>query len=83
MLLTTGNYLTVIPACMLQVLNAKRPTVKRLPIDLGVQARPVAIFTLKNRTLSPIAELFIECARLATRSTFSSASGRTARRFRQ
>jgi DNA-binding transcriptional LysR family regulator len=66
MLLTTGDYLTVIPACMLDVLNAKRPTVKRLPIDLGVQTRPVAIFTLKNRTLNPVAELFVECARLAT-----------------
>jgi DNA-binding transcriptional LysR family regulator len=68
MLLTTGDYLTVIPACMLRVLNAKRPTVKRLPIDLGVQTRPVAIFTLKNRTLNPVAELFVECARSAIRS---------------
>lgn len=72
MLLTTDDYLTVIPACMLSVLNAKRPTVKPLPIDLGVQTRPVAIFTLKNRTLSPIAELFIRCARTATRSRSSS-----------
>jgi DNA-binding transcriptional LysR family regulator len=65
MLLTTGDYLTVIPACMVHVLNAKRPTVKPLPIDLGVQTRPVAIFTLKNRTLSPVAELFINCVRAA------------------
>jgi DNA-binding transcriptional LysR family regulator len=72
MLLTTGDYLTVIPACMLEALNAKRPTVKPLPIDLGMQTRPVAIFTLKNRTLSPVAELFIKCARAATRSRFSS-----------
>jgi DNA-binding transcriptional LysR family regulator len=50
MLLMTADYLTVVPACMLPVLNAKHPTVKRLPIDLGVQTRPVAIFTLKNRT---------------------------------
>jgi DNA-binding transcriptional LysR family regulator len=65
MLLTTGDYLTVIPACMLDVLNAKQPTVKPLPIDLGVQPRPVAIFTLKNRTLGPVAELFIKCVRAA------------------
>jgi len=74
MLLTTGDYLTVIPACMLDVLNAKRTTVKPLPIDLGVQTRPVAIFTLKNRTLSPVAELFIRCARVATQCRFSSAT---------
>jgi len=53
---------------MLHVLNAKQPTVKRLPIDLNVQTRPVAIFTLKNRTLAPLAHLFIKCARTAVRS---------------
>jgi DNA-binding transcriptional LysR family regulator len=74
MLLTGGDYLTVIPACMLHVLNAKRPTVKRLPIDLGVQTRPVAIFTLKNRTLAPVADLFIKCARTAVRPMLSQGS---------
>ena len=64
-LLTTGEYLTVIPACMLRVFNARHPTVKSLPIDLGVGTRPVAIFTLKNRTLSPVAELVIKCMRAA------------------
>jgi DNA-binding transcriptional LysR family regulator len=67
-LLTAGDYLTVIPACMLHVLNAKCPTVKPLPIDLGVGIRPVAIFTLKNRTLNPVAELFIKCTRAAAQS---------------
>jgi hypothetical protein len=42
-----------------------------LPIDLGIQARPVAIFMLKNRTLSPAAELFIKCVRAAVKSTLS------------
>jgi DNA-binding transcriptional LysR family regulator len=65
MLLTTGSYLTVVAACMLPVLNAKRPMVRQLPIDLGIQARSVAVFTLKNRSLSPVAELFIRCARAA------------------
>ena len=71
MLLTSGEYLTVIPACMMHVLNAKRPTVKPLPIDLGIQKRPVAIFTLKSRTLSPVAELFINCTRATAQSLFS------------
>jgi DNA-binding transcriptional LysR family regulator len=83
MLLMTGEYLTVIPTCMLHVLNAKRPTVKRLPIDLGVQTRPVAIFTLKNRTLSPVAELFIECARSAIQSMLPPATGGAVRHSRQ
>lgn len=68
MLLMTGDYLTVVPACMLRVLNAKQLTVKRLPIDLGVQTRPVAIFTLRNRTLSPVAELFLQSVRSVAKS---------------
>lgn len=78
MLLTTGDYLTVVPACMLPVLNAKRPTVKRLAVNLKIQARPVAIFTLKNRTLSPVAELFIRFARAAAQSRTSSHKGQAA-----
>ena len=35
---------------------------KELPIDLSVQS-PVAIVTLRNRTLSPVVQLFIQCAR--------------------
>ena len=80
MLLMTGEYLTVIPACMLHVLNAKQPTVKRWPIDPDVPTRPVAIFTLKTRTLSPVEELFIERARSATRSMSSLSTGRLAGR---
>ena len=68
MLLMTADYLTVVPACMLRVLNAKHPTVKRLPIDLAVQTRPVAIFTLRNRTLSPVAELFLQSLRTTAKS---------------
>jgi DNA-binding transcriptional LysR family regulator len=65
MLLMTGNYLSIVAASAIPVFNAKRLIVKTLPIDLGAQAkaRPVAIFTLKNRTLSPVAELFIDCIR--------------------
>jgi DNA-binding transcriptional LysR family regulator len=68
MLLMTNDYLTVVPACMLHVFNAKHLTVRSLPIDLGIETRPVAIFTLKNRTLSPIAELFIKCVRTTAAS---------------
>jgi hypothetical protein len=35
-----------------------------LPIDLPkTRSYPVAIITLKNRTLTPVAQLFIDCAR--------------------
>ena len=71
MLLTNGDYVTVIPASMVRVFNAKARSVKVLPIDLGIQARPVAIFTLKHRTVGPVAELFIKCVRATAKSTVS------------
>lgn len=67
-MLTKGDYVTVVPACMLRVFNAKHVAVKSLPIDLGIQDRPVAVFTLKNRTLNPVAEIVIKCVRAVVAS---------------
>lgn len=53
-LLATGRFLTVLPDSVLRY-NAKQWSLKALPVDLGVKARSVAIVTLKNRTLSPVA----------------------------
>jgi hypothetical protein len=39
-----------------------------LPLDVVFPPWPVAIVTLKNRTLSPVVERFVECARDTTRS---------------
>jgi DNA-binding transcriptional LysR family regulator len=36
---------------------------KALPVELPLPRVPVGIVTLKNRTLSPVARLFIEHAR--------------------
>jgi DNA-binding transcriptional LysR family regulator len=68
MLLTKGDYLTVVPACMLRVFNAKHTAVRSLPIDLGIGTRPVAVFTLKNRTLNPLAGIVIKCVRAVVTS---------------
>jgi hypothetical protein len=40
-----------------------RFALKRLPIELPIQPFLVAVITLKNRTISPVAQLFIDCAR--------------------
>jgi DNA-binding transcriptional LysR family regulator len=40
---------------------------KVLPVDLPIPLAPISIVTLKNRTLSPIAQLFIDSAREITR----------------
>jgi hypothetical protein len=42
---------------------------KALPIRLPAPDAPVAVVTLKNRTLSPVAKLFVDCAREVTRET--------------
>jgi DNA-binding transcriptional LysR family regulator len=39
-----------------------------LPIDLGLGSWPALIITLKNRTLNPVAERFIACAREVVKS---------------
>ena len=58
-LLATGRFLTILPNSVLRY-NAKPWSLKALPVDLGVKPRPVAIITLKNRTVSPVVRLFIE-----------------------
>ena len=61
-LLTTGRYVTVFPATAFRFLT-KRSELKILPVVLPTARRPNGIVTLKNRALSPVARLFIECAR--------------------
>ena len=41
----------------------KNPTVKVLPVQLPALTRHVGIITLKGRMISPVAQLFIDCAR--------------------
>ena len=43
--------------------STRRTELKVLPVELPMDRVPVGIVTLKNRTLSPVAKLFIEHAR--------------------
>jgi DNA-binding transcriptional LysR family regulator len=61
-LAATGRFLAIVPAGSLRF-RAKDAAIKVLPVEMpGTQGR-IGIITLKNRTLSPLAELFIGCAR--------------------
>jgi len=71
-LLATGRYFTVYSKSFLQ-LSAKTLGIKVLPIRLKVLSTPAAVVTLKNRTASPIAKLFVAHAREIGRS-FSKAT---------
>ena len=66
-LLATGRFLTILGGFVLQY-NAKRWSLRPLSIDLRVPPLPIAIFALKNRTLSPVAQLFIEHAKAVAKS---------------
>jgi DNA-binding transcriptional LysR family regulator len=46
---------------------ANRFALKKLPVELPIPPFAVAIVTLKNRTISPVAQLFIDCAREVAR----------------
>jgi DNA-binding transcriptional LysR family regulator len=61
-LLATGRFVTIFPASALRF-PARRPEIKILPVELPMARLANGIVTLKNRTLSPVAQLFIECAR--------------------
>jgi hypothetical protein len=41
----------------------KHTPLKLLPVKSPAGAYPIGILTLRNRTLSPLAQLFITCAR--------------------
>src|SRR5450759_1065451 len=69
-LLATGRFLTVLPDSVLRY-NAKQWSLKALPVDLGVKPRPVAIVTLKNRTVSPVVQLFVEHLRAVAKTMFA------------
>ena len=65
-LLATGRYVSIGPRSMLRMC-AKRLSLKILPIKLQHKPSTVAIMTLKDRSLSPVAELFIKYAREAAK----------------
>jgi DNA-binding transcriptional LysR family regulator len=61
-LIDSGPYLTIVPSSTFHF-SANRLAFKILAVDLGIPPWPIAITTLRNRTINPIARLFIECAR--------------------
>jgi DNA-binding transcriptional LysR family regulator len=61
-LTATGRFLAVVPASTLRF-HDSRALIKRLPLELRTTHQQIGILTLKNRTLSPLAQRFIGCAR--------------------
>jgi DNA-binding transcriptional LysR family regulator len=61
-----GRFITTLPRSIMR-LYGDLSSLKVLPVDLPPRPWPVAIVTLKNRTLSPAVERFIECTRQFTK----------------
>jgi DNA-binding transcriptional LysR family regulator len=61
-LVATGRFLTICATSALKF-PRRRPAVRALPVDTQMDSVSIGIFTLKNRTLNPAAQHFIEHAR--------------------
>ena len=53
------GFVALLPGFMLHL--CKHLSIMALPIELAIERRPIALVTLKNRTLSPVAQRFIDC----------------------
>jgi DNA-binding transcriptional LysR family regulator len=65
-LLATGRFLTVLPSFVLKV-PRKYPPLRALPVKLPNPQMPIGLITLKDRMLTPLAQLFIERVRAVTK----------------
>jgi DNA-binding transcriptional LysR family regulator len=74
-MVATGEHVTVFPRSMMHLL-AEQMMLKVLPIRLPTLEWPVALVTLKDRTLNPVAKLFIEHVRAMWESPNPGHSGR-------
>lgn len=61
-LAATGPFLAVVAASVI-TRPGKYPSVRKLPIELPKTRRECHLITLKRRTLSPLAQRFVECVR--------------------
>jgi DNA-binding transcriptional LysR family regulator len=72
-LIASGRFVGLLPSSVARF-NAKRGGLKILPVSLAATLFGAGIITVKGRTLSPLAELFIGCARELAKSMHDPAS---------
>ena len=73
----TGKVLAVVSESVIRF-RTQHPAIKQLPVELPATNQQIAILTLKNKTLSPVAQLFIACVRELAKPI---AKGRQTRRL--
>ena len=72
-LIETGHWLGLVPASAVRF-GAKGMRIKILPVQTRHPPAPVGFMTVKDRTLTPLAEHFIDCARKVAGSNAGRAS---------
>jgi DNA-binding transcriptional LysR family regulator len=73
----TGHWVGLVPASVMRF-GGRHMQIKTLPVKIPSPPAPVGFVTVKDRTLTPLAERFIEC----TRKVANSNSGRASTRRR-
>jgi DNA-binding transcriptional LysR family regulator len=66
-LIETGRWLGLVPASAMRF-GGRGMLLKALPVKLVTPPAPVGFITVKDRTLTPLAERFIECTRKVAHS---------------
>jgi DNA-binding transcriptional LysR family regulator len=61
-LLATGRFVSADSGSVLRY-NVAASSLRLLPVDIAIRSWPVAIVTLKNRTVNPVVQTFIDCVR--------------------
>lgn len=74
-LLATERFLSIVPDSLLHF-SSKRFGIRALPIELAVPPQLIGIVTLKNRTISSAARIFIQTAREVTKALSKDGSKR-------
>ena len=64
-LIASGPFLGIFPRSLLRF-GSNLPPLKVLPVELPIPPLPIGIMTLKKRTISPVARLFIDRVRELT-----------------
>jgi DNA-binding transcriptional LysR family regulator len=64
-LLATGRFLTMLPG--FSIMPDQYPFLRKLPVKLPDTRAPLAVVTIKNRALSPLALLFLDTLRAVAR----------------
>jgi len=63
LLLATGRFIGVLSGSVLRFSQAEHSSLSILPVDFFPLTWPVAIVTLKDRTITPVVQNFIDCIR--------------------